>query len=309
MKKVLAIFLALCAALSLAAAAAAADATARIIIDGEEYIPKDALGNTVSPFIENGSTYLSIRSISDIFDVNVTWDSITKTVYVGTMGGNASLGEGINFYFDGEEYEAKNVAGTLLSPIWKNGIPNLPIRAIATELSVGIEWDNDNRAVILTNPEPEKVEDALLANAAELTANEMFAIRNAASGKYASVVSEEAVSDTAFSDDPVGWYVQAVDDEYFKIVYGDGTYVMDVCDHSVLPGGRLIIWNNSGTDNQLFKFVKQSDGTYIIKGKQSQLNLESDGAKLIQNRRSPAAMQRWILEKSDAPKPPEPTEE
>lgn len=57
----------------------------KLVIDGEEIIPKDANGNIVEPFIYNGTTYLPVRAIGEAFNKDVHWDGGTATVYVGDI--------------------------------------------------------------------------------------------------------------------------------------------------------------------------------------------------------------------------------
>ena len=55
----------------------------KIRLNGEELVPKDALGNIVEPFAIEGTTYLPIRAISSALGLNVTWDGATQTVVLG----------------------------------------------------------------------------------------------------------------------------------------------------------------------------------------------------------------------------------
>ncbi len=55
----------------------------KIFIDGAEIVPKDAAGNTVEPFIMNGTTYLPVRAIANAFGKDVEWDGATAGVYIG----------------------------------------------------------------------------------------------------------------------------------------------------------------------------------------------------------------------------------
>lgn len=56
----------------------------KIIIDGKEYNPTDGNGNTVEPFIYNGTTYLPVRAIATAFDKEVDWEAQTSTVTLGS---------------------------------------------------------------------------------------------------------------------------------------------------------------------------------------------------------------------------------
>ncbi len=57
----------------------------KLVIDGEEITPKDANGNIVEPFIYNGTTYLPVRAIGEVFNKDVHWDGENATVYVGDI--------------------------------------------------------------------------------------------------------------------------------------------------------------------------------------------------------------------------------
>lgn len=54
-----------------------------ITIDGEEFIAKNALGEVVEPFIENGSTYLPVRAMGEAVGKNVAFDAENYAVYIG----------------------------------------------------------------------------------------------------------------------------------------------------------------------------------------------------------------------------------
>ena len=52
----------------------------KITIDGTQIEPKDANGNTVEPFIVDGTTYLPVRAIADAIGYTVAWDGNSNTV-------------------------------------------------------------------------------------------------------------------------------------------------------------------------------------------------------------------------------------
>lgn len=56
----------------------------KIMIDGKEYHPTDAAGNTIEPFIYNGTTYLPVRAIANAFNKDVDWEAQTSTVTLGS---------------------------------------------------------------------------------------------------------------------------------------------------------------------------------------------------------------------------------
>jgi len=54
----------------------------KIFMFGEEIVPKDASGKVVEPFIIDGTTYLPVRAIGEIYGLDVSWDSETSTIHI-----------------------------------------------------------------------------------------------------------------------------------------------------------------------------------------------------------------------------------
>ena len=52
----------------------------KITVDGSTVTPKDANGNTVEPFIIDGTTYLPVRAVASAVGYDVEWDSNSSTV-------------------------------------------------------------------------------------------------------------------------------------------------------------------------------------------------------------------------------------
>lgn len=55
--------------------------------DGVKVEPKDATGKKVAPLLYNGTTYLPVRAISNLFGEAINWDGSTQSVYIGDMPG------------------------------------------------------------------------------------------------------------------------------------------------------------------------------------------------------------------------------
>ena len=60
----------------------------KIYVDGVKIDPQDANGNTVEPFIYNGTTYLPVRAVGEAIGKTVTWDGATQSVYLGEKPGD-----------------------------------------------------------------------------------------------------------------------------------------------------------------------------------------------------------------------------
>lgn len=58
----------------------------KVMINGKEVIPTDANGNTIEPFIIEGTTYLPVRGVASALGLNVGWDAETSTVLLDNPG-------------------------------------------------------------------------------------------------------------------------------------------------------------------------------------------------------------------------------
>lgn len=80
---------ALLSALAMTAVAAGQSKTINVAtgvnlyMDDRQVIPTDANGNPVEVFIYNGTTYVPVRAVSNLFDTPIQWDGQTYGVYIG----------------------------------------------------------------------------------------------------------------------------------------------------------------------------------------------------------------------------------
>ena len=92
---------------------------------------------------------------------------------------------------------------------------------------------------------------------------------------------------------------------YIYSQVGDGaTYLLDVANNSAASGTNIQIWQNTNCNAQLFKLVKNSDGTYAIYTKASndsscvevQDGSKSSGGNIQQWGYANGNWQKWYLE-------------
>lgn len=58
----------------------------KVMINGKEVVPTDANGNTIEPFVIEGTTYLPVRGVASALGLNVGWDAETSTVLLDNPG-------------------------------------------------------------------------------------------------------------------------------------------------------------------------------------------------------------------------------
>ena len=100
----------------------------KIYIDGNLQHPTDVNGNTVQPFIYQGTTYLPVRALTNMLtDKTIGWDGETKSVFIGTQPKKTNTpleeleplnehhwavqtGRYATYSINGKEYSPNNVA-------------------------------------------------------------------------------------------------------------------------------------------------------------------------------------------------------
>jgi len=57
----------------------------RLVVNGQEFTPRDAQGRVVEPLIFQGSTFVPLRAVGEALGYPVDWDGSTTTVYIGRL--------------------------------------------------------------------------------------------------------------------------------------------------------------------------------------------------------------------------------
>lgn len=124
-----------------------------IIIDGVALEAKDANGMPVYPVIIEGTTYLPVRALGEAFNKTVVWNGSTNTVYINGESANLPYTETVKIVIDGVLIDPRDANGKSVPPFIKDGTTYLPVRAVGEAFNKNVEWDGDNRRVIITSRE------------------------------------------------------------------------------------------------------------------------------------------------------------
>ena len=95
----------------------------KIILNGNEVIPKDVNGNVVEPFVSNGTTYLPIRAVGGALGMDVEWNGENSSVILTEKSGEASAAlESLECYDLARTvvnigYDAKEIADYLYNSV------------------------------------------------------------------------------------------------------------------------------------------------------------------------------------------------
>ncbi len=123
----------------------------KLIIDGKEV--KDG----PESFIKNDRTLVPLRVIAEELDAEVAWDNISRTVHISKEDLHVVLSIDSNlieYTIDNETiYNLSDVA-----PLIKEDRTFVPIRLVSNALEVGINWDDNKRAVIINSSEVSEIE-------------------------------------------------------------------------------------------------------------------------------------------------------
>ncbi|MEE5992936.1 MAG: GDSL-type esterase/lipase family protein [Oscillospiraceae bacterium] len=148
---------------------------------------------------------------------------------------------------------------------------------------------------------------------AAIPENTTFMLRNGNSGKYLSIEGEPKdggnVSQTESPDinnKKALWKAVAASDGYYYIYNcaGDGSQLLDVASNGTKNGTNIGTWGATGADAQLYKFIKQDNGSYIIATKTTSdksaveiINASNDEKANAQEwERNGHACQTWFID-------------
>ena len=141
MKKLITVLLTLSILLCLSTTAFA---SSDVKINANGNILKDA-----QAIIQNGSTLLPVRSVSNAFGCEVDWNGVTKTVSVNKDDTQ------ITIVIGQQELTVNNNKQSISAPAQIiNGRTYVPLRALGEALNCEIQWVNDTRTVEITPNDP-----------------------------------------------------------------------------------------------------------------------------------------------------------
>lgn len=81
----------------------AVDPSIKILVNGEEFKPKDVNGNDVMVFTYNGTTYAPLRALAEAYGLEVGYDSERKMATVGAYYDDGSYNE--SGYYEESDWE------------------------------------------------------------------------------------------------------------------------------------------------------------------------------------------------------------
>lgn len=123
-----------------------------VFIDEEPVTLTNANDEVVEPLIQNGTTYVPLRGISENLGCTVEWDALANAVKIykdAIPDGNVIRNgdDEIRVYVDNELAELKDANGTKVEPFIVDGTTYVPVRGVSQALGCQVEWDGQAREV------------------------------------------------------------------------------------------------------------------------------------------------------------------
>lgn len=123
-----------------------------VYVDNVKTALSDGTGGTAEPFIQDGTTYVPLRGVSEALGCQVEWDGNNKTVKIyqnkassGSVFRNSS--DDIKVYIDDKEVELKDANEGIVKPFIIDGTTFIPLRGVSQALGCFVRWDGSLQRV------------------------------------------------------------------------------------------------------------------------------------------------------------------
>lgn len=274
-------------AAALFAALCAFGAGVSVRLNGAPIDMRDAAGNEVAPFIENGTAYVPVRAIATALNVGIDWDNGSRTVFIGERGEAApEAGENVNVYINGAEFKPTDAAGKAVYPIIKDGTTFLPVRAIAQAFAKKVDWDAAGSSVLITDT-------------ARLDSSKTYKIvlKDTDSAIMPKGSGNDLMMSLFVGAPEQLWRFVPVEgqDGFYQIVNLASERAIDVNGGSRAAGAKIIHYAAGDGDNQKFMLVGEGDVNFKIFSKNSMLPFEASAGEVRQNVERESPSQLWSI--------------
>ncbi len=130
MKKKLTAFITAALIIASLVPSASAASAIKLVIDNK------TITSTVAPYVENGTTLVPLRVISETLGADVSWNSTKKQATIQTAAYK------VVFTIDSSKYTVNGTSKTLVSPArLSDGSTMVPIRAFAEAIGAAVNYD------------------------------------------------------------------------------------------------------------------------------------------------------------------------
>ncbi len=204
-----------------------------LFIDQQRVIPMDVNHKVVNPFSINGTTYLPVRAIAEALGKSVDWDGETSSVLI-TDSETPKVQESaqevekyisddtktlhyrdIKLYINQQLVVPKDVNGNVVEPFLIEGTTYLPVRAVSEALGKVVEWDGENKRVLISSQNGEDANAITSAQESSLVAIKDVVVK---------VLDETLTTEITTSGPLQSYHYFALDDPDRLVIDLDNTY-------------------------------------------------------------------------------------
>ncbi|MDQ0087492.1 hypothetical protein J2T12_000886 [Paenibacillus anaericanus] len=136
------VFMAMIVSSMLATGVFAAGSAVSVVTDGEKFP-----FSSVVPYVENGTTMVPLRFVSEKLGAEMSWNNQTKAIGIQSGERNITLTVGsASATVNGEEVSI----GTKV--VQSNGVTMVPLRFVSELLSAEVKWDGETGTAFINTP-------------------------------------------------------------------------------------------------------------------------------------------------------------
>lgn len=294
-----------------------------IFIDGGKFTAKDVNGNVVNPLLIDGTTYLPVRAIGEVFDKEVAWDGETKTVTLTSKEAPVIIGTVIS---SDKVYSIVNKeTGKALTSTDHNTIVSESYTGALGQVFRFVAAPTDGYFFIqslLTGQNFDVSGHSSEAGGEIITwdatgaDNQMFIIKDveggalifpASSGLPLQAASANTIQSTLSYKSIQLWEIKEAEMPEGAVVVENGAYrTLSIGSLTLTDDNGLSVTAKNSSNSQKWALADAGNGEYFITNVQTGLNVDVSGQSLtagdpiITWQASTDANQRWTLdEQSD----------
>ena len=234
----------------------------------------------------DSTAYVPLSSVCEALSVRYAFDQKTQSAFINGINLFPEKSEEIKVYVNGEKYTPSDNFATPL--LVRNGMVYLPAHLAAEAVGMDAKWYADTATLVFTKKQLPMADTVI-------DENKTYAIVNL--DTHTALTSGDnslSVQEYTKSANQEFKFIKTEFDGYYHIQSVLTGKNLDVNSHGTTPGVSIITWDMGTGDNQKFKVENAAGGT-LISARSCHLPIEPKGSGVIQNTKTDADNQKWVI--------------